>query len=266
MTASPRPRTKPRKSIGDIAALPPGELDQTPEDLFIMVYPRKLRALIQEKQLTRAQVGALLILALRIDEHNECWPSRGRATSDAGLIDARHTSKLHQKLADKGVLTINEQRDQSHTFTLPDAFRYGGGKTPPGGVGKTPPGGWGNHTRGGGESRPEAKANKQIQLEEDSSNKAARSANADSEGQMRELKRLGVRTDAAIAIVTQYRHSTIQSVIEDANRKAEAGEIQNPAGWIVSAIQKRANQQITLLSSRTEQTHEHSEPRPRRPR
>lgn len=266
MTASPRPRTKPRKSIGDIAALPPEELERTPDDLYIKVYPARLRKLIRDHELTRAQLGALLILALRMDEHNECWPSKARATHDAGMNHIWHTSAMHRTLADKGVLTIDDADNQSHTFTIPDAFEFGARKTDPGGDRKTAQGGSENRSGGDRKTDPEAKANKQTHQEEESSNKTARSANADSEMLMREMIRWGVRKDAASAFIMQFRHSTIQSVLEDAKRKAEAGEITNPGGWISASIQKRAGQQVTLITRKEQEQNGNNEPRPRRPR
>jgi hypothetical protein len=258
------PRSKPRTEEEAAAAAPH---DKTPDDLFIKVYPKRLRELVRYGGLTRAQLGALLMLALRIDEDNRCWPSRDTAAKDANRSNGRHTARMHRLLIECGVLMVDEgdeSPNQSHMFILPDAFEYGSResnedenvtKTRPQGVRKTRPLGSGKPDGGGLENQTRSRT-KQAEPEEEESviRKAAAFPNTTMQQPtspainpldlQQRLISAGVKLREAALIAHQYHAETINGAIADAQRKAAAGEIGNPGGWIAAAIQARANEKI----------------------
>ena len=259
------PRSKPRTEEEAAAAAPH---DKTPDDLFIKVYPKRLRELIRTGGLTRAQLGALLMLALRIDEDNRCWPSRDTAAKDANRANGRHTARMHRLLIDCGVLMVDEgdeSPNQSHMFILPDAFEYGNRdskeddhetKTRPQGVRKTRPLGYGKPDGGGLENQTRSRTTeeKPDQVEPVISKASAfpqttmQQPNTSTAINPLDLQQrlitAGVKPREAALIAHQFHPETINSAIADALRKASAGEIGNPGGWIAAAIQARANEKI----------------------
>jgi len=258
------PRSKPRTQAEKESA---ASNDRTPDDLFIKVYPKRLRELIRTGCLTRAQLGALVMLALRIDEDNRCWPSRDTAAADANRANGRHTARMHRLLIDAGVLMTDEGDEgpnQSHMFILPDAFEYGSRasnedenvtKTRPQGVRKTRPLGYGKPDGGGLENQTRSRT---IEEKPDQVETVISKASAFSQTTMQQsnsptttpaelqqrLISAGVKPRESALIAHQYHAATIESAIADALRKASAGEIGNPGGWITAAIQARANMKI----------------------
>lgn len=218
-----RPRTKPRQEPGQGATA-----ERTPDEVYIKVYPARLRALIAECGLTRTEIGALLMLALRIDQDATCFPSHARVTLDVQYRNRGWTRAQLEKLALKGALTIERNPDQSHTYLLPECFSFDVSKTNQGGdrISNHPPVG-----------KPYTKKN---HVED----QPVRSKQPDLE---KKLVQSGVKFREASLLANQYDSTIIESVIEAA---ANNPALKNPGAWITTTIQKRSSKPIAYPNSR----------------
>lgn len=94
--------------------------------LYIKVYMDDLRDLVQTSHLTPSEIGALLILALRINSDNQCHPSRARLAADIGVKSVRGISKIHNQLRAKKVLHwVHDPDKRTNTYTIPLCFSFG---------------------------------------------------------------------------------------------------------------------------------------------
>lgn len=100
--------------------------DSTPDDVFIKVYPARLRRIIREKHIRRAEIGELLLLALGIDENNTSLQSKNESVREIGMNSPQWARKVQTNLKEKGVIDweIDPQANVPR-FKLPDAFAPG---------------------------------------------------------------------------------------------------------------------------------------------
>ncbi len=212
MSASPRPRTKPRSSEAS------EYVDTTPDEVFIKVHPARLRALIASKALTRTQVGALLMLALRIDEDRICYPAVARITADIGYKHERHTAKQIEYLESIGVLEVERSDNTSHTYHLPGCFEFG----------RKTVEGWVRFSA--------LSAHKTVPEEESNSQQESVRREAEQTDLERMLIQRGVQSREAALIAVQYPAALIATVC----RQAEQTDKANPGAWIRKTIELRA--------------------------
>lgn len=231
-------------------------LDPTPEHVFIKVFPARLRALVRQYGLTRAELGELLLLACYIDEHGTCFPGKRDSVEKVGKKSGKWARALHRKLERKGVIrivaggTVGRER-YAPTFYLPDAFIFGGdsyqrrNSAPGGGRNSAPEGG--RNSALSEAITPTPNKNQKEQEPESTekqhnSTDASRAAVSGAERAQiaQQLMKAGVKPREAILISRQY--ST--ALIEETLREAARGGIANKGGWIRVTIERKAGRAI----------------------
>jgi hypothetical protein len=152
------------------------------------------------------------------------------------------------KLESKHVIRVDRNTDQSHTYHLPDAFKFGG-KPQQGGVGIS-------HTQSEGNPNP----NNIPAL-------STFSKNEKSSTLKEVLISAGVKPREAALIADQYSSALIQQVINEAKARAAQQQISSPGAWIRATLEIRAGKKIDYGNGGN---HDHTaagrgEIRPRRP-
>lgn len=232
--------------------------DRTPDDLYIKVYPKRLRQLIRDNQLTRAEAMELVTLGLRIDAHNQCYPGNHQSAEDVGMKSKHWVSRLRNRLAKKGVISYQPDPDGgSHTFTIPDAFIFGRDSYRDH---NSTTGGDRTHQRGDSTTHQKGVIQQSNQKSEPSEEKPRKenqrskqttavsperdgwlpTPTTDQRGLIRTLAEAGVSNLEAYLIGTQYRAETIQKAITDSNNP----NVLRRGAWIRRAIELIANQPI----------------------
>lgn len=230
MSTSPRARTKPRKSKGDVSAQPP--VDSTPDHIFIKLYPARLRALIEDLGLVRVEVAALLLLAARMDENRQCYPGRGRQTNDQSYTSGRWTARLIERLESKGAIIVDRSHNQSNVYTLPNVFDFGKHDSVPGGV------------RNSVHDVPNSVPEQDSMLKPNTSKKNESSRSTLTS----ELIAVGVKAKEAELIANQYSTALVKQVIAEATQRA--ADIANPGAWVRQTVEIRAKQKIRYTNSK----------------
>lgn len=224
-------------------------------ELFIKVYPERLRALIRQHHLRRVEAAELLYLALYIDDQGICWPSKGDSVEKVGMKSSHWARKLHSRLKKKGVLDWDFDHDKrSPRFHLPNAFFYGsdsyhdrntesrGDRNTESGTDRD------SESRGDRNTDPEqepsrTRTNRTRTLTNKQTgalNDAGFAPTRDQRHLIRRLTEAGVSDLEAVLIAQQYKQETIDKAIADSARPG----IANRGGWVRSAIERIANQDI----------------------
>ncbi|MCE7947234.1 MAG: hypothetical protein DYG88_07370 [Chloroflexi bacterium CFX4] len=229
-------------------------IDPTPDHIFIKVYPSRLRALAREYNLTRAEIGELVLLACYINDQRECYPSKADSVEKIGMRSAHWARQIHRRLAQKGVIQYVQGGTKgglrlASTFRLPDAFFYGSdsyrlrNSAPVGD--RNSESGWDRISdrkrRYDSDPQPE-----RLEQKPESTEKPAQQHSPPEEGAVdpsetaKRLAKAGVKPREAALIAAQYSTELIESVLRDAER----GSIGNKGGWIRAAVERRAGRII----------------------
>ena len=234
-------------------------VDSTPDDIFIKVYPARLRRLIRETKLRRAEIGELLLLALRIDGENRCWPSKEDSAACIGMKSPDWARRLQHSLKSKGAIDWDFDHDKrSPRFTLPDAFYFGKDSYPRHNTesrgdrntesrrgrnstinfhNKTPE----QESTEGESVLTKTKMNRQTESQIEVADSTLTQPTKEQESLIRALAQAEVSTTEAYLIGMQYRKQTVESVIEDCRGHSN---IAKPGAWIRRTIELIAHEGI----------------------
>ena len=233
--------------------------DRTPDNIYIKVFPARLRQLIREKKLHRAEIAELVLLALRIDENNTCWPSKADSAASIGMASPHWSRKLQKRLKMKGVIDWDFDHDsRSPRFHIPDAFYFGRASYPDHNTESTrdqnADSTWTHNIDSRGDQNADSKEephgrrsisekNNNQQTDSDSVKKAGPPPTPSREQVrlIRDLIDAGVSDLEAYLIPLQYREETINKAIEDSRNNHT---LLNPGGWVRRAIERIANRPI----------------------
>ena len=93
---------------------------------YIKVFIEELETISREKELTRAEIAALVLLALDIDDNNIAMVSKKDSARRIGMKSPDAARTLQRHLQRKGALEIIEnQNNAAPMFKLPNAFAPG---------------------------------------------------------------------------------------------------------------------------------------------
>ena len=219
--------------------------------IYIKVYADELRDLVQRCGLTRAEGFELVILALRINANNRCYPSNSRIAADMGLVSRANVSRLHNQLRRKGALDWTQDADKrTNTFTLPLCFSFGSDVTQNGYSPDSKLSRSDSKLSQGGDSKLSHKQDTEeqdsvfnkIQTEQHSGQGfalALKSPELDPTKQILLIRALldsDVDDREAYLLVQQFDPQTIKETIKAADSKA----LTNKGGWIRSVIEQKA--------------------------
>lgn len=248
-----------------------GFVDSYPEDLYVKVYPRRLRDLIRgivaterakghrKFKVTRAMIAALVLLGFRADKNGECHPGSWTSAAEVGLASASGSRYMYKRLRSAGLVSWDfDHNKRSRRFHVPrnifvfgvDSYRDQNFAT----------GSDQNFATG---SRQNFDANKSHGFKNKSHEDVnptnhARSAlpvetNAEIQSQTytrtqevlyRKLRQIGVTNKESAIIAVQYHPQTIESAITDANRLDQQGKIKSSVGaWVRATVARRAGGQ-----------------------
>lgn len=239
--------------------------------IWIKIYVDELRELVQISHLTRAEIGELVMLALRINSHNRCFPSNARIAADLGRGDRVNASRIHRHLREKGALDWTQDADKRvNTYTIPLCFSFGSEVTPkshtsdakePQYVANSPQGGVAKKPQGDYTKKPQGVTPKshteedteeqdsvfnKIQTEQHSGQGyalALKSPERDPTKQillMRALLDADVDEREAYLLVQQFDPDTIKETIKASDKAAH----NNKGGWIRSVIERKTGKII----------------------
>lgn len=132
--------TRNRSGQGRKKVFPPRTRDEDfPAHLFFKVNIRDFRLLIKSHRLTCNEISVLLALATFIDKDGVCFPSKAKLADMLGKRSSKWIMKILRRLREKGVVNFEDETNQSHLFTLPPCFSFGGQKSTPAGDRTLPP-------------------------------------------------------------------------------------------------------------------------------
>ncbi len=249
-------------------------VDSYPEDAFIKVYPRRLRdfcrqviaaARLRERKsgikMTRARVGAIVLLGLRTDQEGYCYPGAYTSAAQIGMRSASGSRYIHRVLETIGAVESDFTADRrSRRFKLPTGIFIFGRDSYHGKKFATPYDE--KIATAYGQKFAANKSQDSVNQKPCDTNQTnhAQSAplggnNAKSETAItpltqqqqdlfQEMIRLHLDRKEAAIIAYQYHPKTIISALQDARRLYAAGKIANLGAWLRRTIEKRANQPL----------------------
>ncbi len=274
-TASPEPELSPEDEslIADLFDF----VDTYPPDHFIKVYPRRLRdfcrnviaaARIKHQKknikITRAMIGALVLLGLRIDDKGYCYPGQEISAKQVGMRSPSGSRYIHRVMQKLEMIESDFTSDRrSRRYRLPGGiFIFGHDSYHDQKFARSYDQKFARSydQKFAANKRPDSLTRNHNEIEQtDNAQSAARSEpNAEigitkiQQSLYNDLINLGVGTKEAALIATQYKSKTISGAIQDARRLADTGKIHNPGAWVRRTIEKRANEPLLYNNAGTE--------------
>lgn len=263
-TTEPEPELSPEDEalIADLFDF----VDTYPPDHFIKVYPRRLRdfcrnviaaARIKHQKknikITRAQIGALVLLGLRIDKEGYCFPSQESSAKQIGMKSGSGSRYIHQVLERFDMIEseiVPERRSRRYKLPLgifvfgKDYYRVQKFATPYDQKFASE-----YDQKFAQNKKPDSLTRNQESDEQTNIARSAAPSGDNAESQIAEVQQrlyndlisVGIAPKEAAIITIQYKSKTIDGVISDARRLTQEGRIHNPGAWARKAIEKRDN-------------------------
>ena len=244
---------------------------ELPAHLFFKVYIRDFIRMVQSKQLTANEIAALFALATHMDADGVCYPSKQRLAVVLGKRSPKWIMKILRRLREKGVISFEDQANQSHLFTLPPFLAFGGNKSTPAGDRNLPPTGDTNqpslpgqnsNREGGLNTAPELESvgtkTKNITRESKNNHSDTSTKNDDWRSQMpplgtidqrslaRILKAEGIAEPEAYLMSLQFNREEIDAAIIVVRPRLNG--VENPGGYLRRTLENNTGRKLIYPS------------------